>query len=305
MADTSSTRGGWAFRPLPPEPRSLVALIREGTLDAELAATVWVLLDGRAPLVVAGAGPGTGRSTLLDAFLDTLPTTLRTVELEGETETFEWLPQASELGWSGGHRTTPTGSPGSPSVNADPVRPDATVLVASQLSDGLPSSTWGDGARLAIRAASVGYGLATTIDADSLEDVFESLRRPPVRLDDDELSWLGVVLILRVVDGDRRRVVAAHYVRPTARDVHGHLQRLGPAVLATWDPGTDRFEQFGWGVTPELALRVGLRAGDFEIDVDRRRTLLEDLVRSGVVEPDAVRQAMRTHRATTTTTATN
>ena len=83
----------------------------------------------------------------------------------------------------------------------------------------------------------------------------------------------GVVLVLRLADDGRRRVVAAHYVRPVARDLHGHLQRLGPAVLATWDPATDEFEHFGWGVTPELARRIGRHAGDFEIEVDRRREL--------------------------------
>ena len=65
--------------------------------------------------------------------------------------------------------------------------------------------------------------------------------------------------------------MAAHYVRPTARDEHGHTQRLGPAVLATWDAATDRFEHFGWGITPELARRVDRKAGDFELEVDRRR----------------------------------
>ena len=106
---------------------------------------------------------------------------------------------------------------------------------------------------MVVRAASIGYGLAATIHADSLDEVFEMLRRPPVRLSDDELSHLGVVLVARRLDDDRRRVVAAHYVRPVARDTHGHVQRLGPAVLATWDPTEDAFEHFGWGIIPEPA----------------------------------------------------
>jgi len=118
------------------------------------------------------------------------------------------------------------------------------------------------------------------------------LRQAPVGLSDDELSRLGVVIVLRRLDDDRRRVVAVHYIRPVARDTHGHVQRLGPALLATWDSTTDRFEHFGWGVTPELAMRVGRRAGDFEIELDRRRDLLETLVRAGTTAPDAVRQAL-------------
>jgi hypothetical protein len=272
---------------IPPEPHSIVELIRDGTLDSELAATVWLLLEGRVPLVVAAQDQAVGKSTLLKALVAFLPPTTRVIELAGGSETFEWLPQASELGWPGAPTTQPDG---------DPVRPDTTVLSAAELSDHLPIYTWGLAARVAVRATSIGYGLVTTIHADSLDDVFDGLRRWPVRLSDDELSHLGVVLVLRRLDDDRRRVVAAHFIRPVARDVHGHVQRLGPAVLATWDPETDSMEQFGWGVTPELARRVGLRAGDFEVEVDRRREHLDGLVATGVTDTQRVVDAIRAYR---------
>lgn len=289
MADTSPARGRWAVRPLPPEPRSIVALIAARTLDAELAATIWMLLDGRVPLVVAAWAQGAGKSTLLGALLDFLPPDVLAVELAGDVESFDWLPQATELGWS-------ARSAHGPSLGGPAVRPDTTVLVAPELSDHLPAYTWGEHARIAVRAASIGYGLAATIHADSLDDVFEALRRPPVELSDDELSRLGVVLILRVTSDGRRRVVAAHFVRPTARDVHGHLQRLGPAVLATWDPATDTFEHFGWGIVPELAERTGRRAGDFEAEAERRADFLSSLADAAVVDVDAVRAAIDRYR---------
>jgi hypothetical protein len=289
VADISPVRGRRAFRPTPPEPRSIVELIRAGTLDAELAAQFWMLIEARVPLIVAAEAQGTGKSTLLGALLDFVPPSVHLVELAGEAETFAWLPQASELGWPGRSRRTP---------GAEPARPETTIILANELSDHTAAYTWGTAARVAIRAASIGYGLAATIHADSLDDVFESLRQAPVRLVDDELSHLGIVLILRRVKGagGGRRVVAAHYVRPVVRDQHGHLQRLGPAVLATWDPAADAFEHFGWGVTPELAMRVGRPAGDFEIEVERRRDYLEALVREGVTDPAAARAAIRAYR---------
>ena len=288
MADASPSPGRWAFRPLPPEPRSVVELIRAGTLDAQLAATLWVLIEGRVPIVVAAEGQGAGKSTLLDALLVFLAPGVRTIELAGAAETFDWLPQAPELGW---RRVRPGGHPTWP-----PIRPDTTVLLIPELSDHLPSYTWGAEARIAIRAASIGYGLAATIHADSLDEVFEALRRPPVLLADDELSRLGVVLILRAVAGGRRRVVAAHYVRPVVRDLHGHVQNLGPAVLSTWDPGHDGFEHFAWGVTPELAGRVGRRPGDFELEVERRRDFIADLATAGVTGVADVRNAIDGYR---------
>lgn len=292
MADTSPDRGRWASRPVPSQPRSIAGLIGSGTLDAELAATVWLLLEGRVPLIVAGdAGPAADRAGLLAAFLDFLPAGTRVVELAGADETFAWLPQATELGW-------PTAGPGRPAGR--PLRPAEAVLLAAELSGAGPASTWGEVARIAVRAATIGYGLVATMPAASLDDVFDRLRAAPVGLTDDELSRLGVVLIVRRTNDDRVRVAAAHYVRPVVRDVHGHLQRLGPAVLATWDERTDAVEQFGWGVAPELASRIGMRGGDFEIEREVRRDLLERLVRDGATAVDEVRAAIAAHAARST-----
>jgi hypothetical protein len=256
---------------------------------------------------VAATEGGAGKTTLLDALLVFLAPGVRAIELAGAAETFDWLPQAPELGWRAGPRTPGAGGRGATGTwQGRLVWPDDTVLLIPELSDHLPSYTWGAEARLAVRAAAIGYGLAATIHAGALDEVFESLRRPPVGLDDDELSRLGVVLVLRRVDEDRRRVVAAHYVRPTARDGHGHVQRLGPAVLATWDASTDAFEHFGWGITPELAVRLGVHAGDLEHDIERRRSYLADLAAAGITDVAEVRRAIdgfRTAEAATSATS--
>ena len=63
MADVSPARGRWAFRPIPPQPRSIVELIGSGTLDSELAAQLWLLIEARVPIVVAAEDQGVGKST--------------------------------------------------------------------------------------------------------------------------------------------------------------------------------------------------------------------------------------------------
>jgi hypothetical protein len=118
--------------------------------------------------------------------------------------------------------------------------------------------------------------------------VFGLLRRRPFRLSDDDLTGLGAVLVLDV-DG---RVAAAHYVRQMARDQHGHVQRLAPAVLATYDAGLDAFEHFGWGIVSELAFRVGRRPGDYDAEHERRSAFLAGLADAGITRPDDVRRAI-------------
>jgi hypothetical protein len=121
-------------------------------------------------------------------------------------------------------------------------------------------------ARGFLRAAVEGLPAAATIEASSLEEVFGSLEAPPIGFTADERASIGLVVVL---DADGR-VAVAHWVRPASRDVHGHVQRLGPAVLAAWDPRLGRWEDFAWGVMPEIAIRLGVRAGDLEHDVQDR-----------------------------------
>src|SRR4051794_41648356 len=121
-----------------------MTLIREGTLDTEPAATLWLLVEARVPVIVAAETGRAGKSTMLDAFLPFLPADIRVVRLAGETETFDWLPQASELGWSSG-----SSAPKEPATR-DPIRPATTVIYAAELSDHLPDYTWGKAAQVAI-----------------------------------------------------------------------------------------------------------------------------------------------------------
>jgi hypothetical protein len=250
---------------------TIVGAIRGRVLDAELAGLLWLLVDGGVPLVVAGPGDDraarAARMAVLGALLDLVPATRVCLPLEGDAEDFAWLGAAEALGW---RRAVP--------VATVPTVPAGTLILAGELGAGPPADTTGDRARLVVRSLGSGFGLAATIEASRLEDVLAALRRRPIRLTDDELSNLGVVLVL----GGRPevavpRIASAHYLRPLARDVHGHPQRLPPAVLAAWDDRIARFEHFAWGLAGELAARVGRRTGDFELERERRAAVLAAL----------------------------
>ena len=240
-------------------PASIVALVREGIMDAELAALAWMTTEAGIPVVVAGEPPG-ARGAVRDALLDLLPPGARTVTLAGEEETFSWMAEAVELGWQ---HDDPWGS----ADGLDRIRAgtgDAPVVLVADLDGEAPGGTWGGHARLMIRALALGYSAVVTAGGTRLEGVLARLAAGPVGAIDDELTRLGMVLILGQDDAGVLRVLAAHYLRPVARDVHGHIQRLPPAVLATWNPTAGAFDHFAWGVVAELGGRAGRRPVDFE-----------------------------------------
>ena len=171
------------------------------------------------------------------------------------------------------------------------IRPDvdAAALQAPMTAAGASSLTRGR------RAGGV-------LEAGSLGEVRERLGTGPLPLTPDQLTFLGCVLVLGETTGGsggrrgRLRVTAAHYVRPLARDAHGHAQRLDPAVLATWDERLGRYEHFAWGVIPEIAARLGRRAGDLEADLHHRRDDLAGLVKGGVTKLDEVQRLVAGYR---------
>ena len=254
----------------------MARLVGARILDAELAALVSLLLAERVPVVVAGP-PGPARDAVADALIASVPDGMTPIETAGAAEEFEWLPEAVELGWRRERRVVAA-------VGRDAVlRASAgtTVIIARDLAGEGRAATAGERARLVIRALAVGYGLVATIAEPDLQGVFDRLGRPPVETDEDERSRVGIVLaVADVARGPR--VVAAHYVRPVARDQHGHVQRMPPAVLATWNMATDTFDHFAWGVMPELAARIGRSP----IELEREQARLASALR-GQATPGA------------------
>ena len=246
--------------------RTMVDLVADGVMDAELAGMLWLLVEAGIPVTVAGPR-GSGRSTVLAALLACLDPATTPLLLDGENEDFAAIPEAVELGWRREHGATTAAGP----------RPDPrhTMLIAAELGARPPLGIWGDRARVAIRALSLGYGLAATIEAGGLDDVFTILRGPAVEAGADELAGLGVVVVLGPREGGGApRVTVAHYVRPLVRDPHGHVQRMPPAVLAARDPLDGGWSHFAWGLVDELAGRLGRRPLELERDHARRGAAL-------------------------------
>jgi hypothetical protein len=227
---------------VPPLPR----LVGARLLDAPLAALAWLMLERGIPVIVAGR-----EAAVADALLEALVSA---------------LPRD--------RRPDPVLGPGG----------DRLVRVTGRLEIGTPPGIL----RAALGATTGRSGLAVAIAADDLAAVLAVLRGQG--LTDDEISFMGVVLVLGARDArptagatdpapngiGSARVLAAHYLRPVVLDAGGHPRRLPPAVLATWDPAADAWDDYAWGIAPDLAERARMRVGDLEAERDRRAAALTE-----------------------------
>jgi hypothetical protein len=206
-------------------PPSVLPLLRDGVLDGQLAALVWLLGEGGIPLVVTGPASSGARADLAGALLSI-------------DASRAWLV-----------------------IDAD-VEPPTLPRLSALLQGGA--------------------GLGISVSAPDLAGALERLHGAPGQLPYDAIRRLGIVVTAEeTARGVRCRV--AHYLRPTERDGQGHVQRRPPAILSAWDEGADRFDDYAWGITPELAERIGGTQATLEERRMQRAALLERIARQAHV----------------------
>jgi type IV secretory pathway ATPase VirB11/archaellum biosynthesis ATPase len=130
-------------------PPTILELISAGTLTVELAADLWIRIASGASLIVAASPPRSGKTTLLTALLVFLPENTEFYFTRGWGETFDLPPMSDE---------------------------QKTYLLINELSDHLPYYSWGPYGRKAFELLADGYGLASTMHADTPEEVVADLR---------------------------------------------------------------------------------------------------------------------------------
>ena len=154
-----------------PAPHTLRELLRDGTIDAWLGATLWAVLARRKSLAVVARPSGAGKTTVLTALLELLPPATRRIHLRGCFETFAFL--------------------------ADPaVIPERTVLLANEMSPHLPIYLWGPAAARFLQAGNAGYGLLATAHAESATELVSLLAGSPLRIPAREIAAFEFVAVV-------------------------------------------------------------------------------------------------------------
>jgi energy-coupling factor transporter ATP-binding protein EcfA2 len=259
--------GWWGYGWHEPAPLSVVELLARGTFDARVAATLWLLLEARASLVVAAGPPGAGKTTTLTALADFLPPDTARLYLRGWSETFAFLGEA------------------------DPRR---SFLLCNEISPHLPVYLWGRKVAQLFAAVAAGYGLGATLHADSLDEVVATLESPPLGVPRRAIARLDLVLTLAVdyaARRPRRHLDALHLLR---RDGAG--DDLDPVALAHWDPARDAIVHRDDPPPDGLLRRTGLTADAFARERARRAAFLADLAARGVRAVADARRALAGYR---------
>lgn len=252
----------WGFGCQVSRPLSIVELLDAGNFDTRTAATLWLLIEARASIIVAAAPPAAGKTTTLSALADFLPPAIERRYLRGENETFDWR------------------------ATADPAR---SYLLCNEISPHLPVYLWGIQVGRLFAAAEAGFGFGATMHADTAEEVLAILAGRPLAIAPRALARLDLVLTLAVDYRDRRPRRRLDTLTLLRRD--GSSGSIVPLILARWDLASDALVHSA-DPCPPLISRVGLTPDIFATERDRRAAFVIALRERGIRARADVRRAL-------------
>jgi hypothetical protein len=223
------------------EAPSILDLIRNGTLSAQMAATLWAAVDRGTSFVVVAIPRLAGKTTTSNALLSLLPPNVPVHRLSGDEDEMARLKKEASSGY----------------------------LVVGEFSQApVPHYIWGAPVRRVFDTMAAGYSLATALHAPGIEDTFAVICKEN-GVSDHDASRIGMMLYIRRFgdgpDNFWRRLAEVHEIdsvlngRPTGRLLH------------RWMEEEDRFEE-----VQETHLLRGSEA-----DLKARAGQLEELVKAG------------------------
>jgi hypothetical protein len=236
-------------------PLSMAQIIAMRSVDVETVALIWLLLEHGASLTVAGPTdpqPGVGKTTTLNALLQFLPEGTGRLYMSGMYENFAF-------------------------TRVPDIDPATTYVLCNEVSDHLPIYMWGRIARRYLTLPAQGYHIATSVHADTIDDVI-SMYRHDLHLTPEEVRRLGLVINIGLagrVYPARRRWFSTHFIEPKADPKRPDA--IVPLPLSLWNSLKDTFDHAGQTILDGLAAWVGMTYQDFNAALQERTDCIRAL----------------------------
>lgn len=242
-------------------PLSMAQIIALGSVDVETVALIWIMLEHGSSLTVAGPTdpqPGVGKTTTLNALLQFLPDGTALAYMSGMYENFAFtrLPD---------------------------IDPATTYALCNEVSDHLPIYMWGRIARRYLTLPAQGYHVATSVHADTIDEVLHMYQRD-LRLTPDDVRRLGLILNIGLIGRSypaRRRWFTTHFVAPLPNPKHPNV--IEPIPLSLWNEADDTFLHADDAILNDLASWAGMTSQEFAAAFKLRKDCLQELSQSGGV----------------------
>jgi len=278
-----STHGNTiTIRKFPRDPWTVIDFIKNGTINKEVAAFLWLCLQYELSVLVSG-GTGAGKTSLLNVLMPFIPPSQRIISIEDTREV--QLPQF--LHWV--PLTTREANPEAKGeismldllVNSLRMRPDR-ILVGEIRKKRQ--------AEVLFEAMHTGHSVYSTIHADTAEQTVQRLLNPPINVAEEMVKSVDVnVVMFRERRRNFRRVFQVAEVCKSGYKRGGETE-LGANVIYAWDSEEDEIkkERESTQIVEKLKLHTGMTRGEIFDNVDKKQKVLQWLVDHDITDVEKV-----------------
>lgn len=258
------------------DPYTIVDLIKFSTLNLEVAAFLWCIVDGfgakPANIVISG-GTGSGKTTLLNVLANFIPDSNRVLTIEDTAELK--LPIKQVIRFEG----RPPGLEGKGELTLDVLvknslrmRPDRVIVGEIRHTEALSLFT----------AMNTGHdGCMGTIHANSARETLVRITSPPMEVPLMMLAGLDFIIVekrLNTSKGMVRRIV-------NIAEISGILDNDPKAdIIFKWNPTTDNLERTDVPIKffEMIKTYTNLTDNDIKSILTKRINILNDLVNKNI-----------------------
>ena len=264
------------------DPWTIIDFIKNGTINKEVAAFLWLCMQYELSVLVSG-GTGAGKTSLLNVLMPFIPPSQRVISIEDTREVqlpdfLHWVPLTTR-------ESNPEGK-GEISmldllVNSLRMRPDR-ILVGEIRKKRQ--------AEVLFEAMHTGHSVYSTIHADTAEQTVQRLLNPPINVAEEMVKSVDVnVVMFRERRRNFRRVFQVAEVTKSGYKRGGETE-LGANVIYAWDSEDDeiRKERESSEIVEKLKLHTGMDRGEIFDNVEKKEQVLQWLVDHDMTDVDKV-----------------
>jgi len=243
-----SLRGSsFTIRKFRAEPMTPLDLLRSGTFSAGILAFLWLVIEHRRSLIIAG-GTASGKTTTMNAISLFIPLNAKIVSLEDTHEI--QLPHKNWLANLTRELNTPgiQGNIDLFSLLKSSMRQRPEYIIVGEVR--------GKEAQTLFQAMNTGHATLSTIHAGSVREAINRLTHEPINVPRMMFSALDLVITQSINTHDNNRIRRCLAIHEITVDDNGTII---PIKLYEWDIRTDTFRKVSSraGVLDEIAAMRG------------------------------------------------
>jgi len=261
-----SLRGSsFTIRKFRAEPMTPLDLIRNGTYNAEILAFLWLVIEHRRSLIIAG-GTASGKTTTMNAISLFIPLNAKIVSLEDTHEI--QLPHSNWL-------ATQTRELNTPGVAGDI---DLFSLLKSSMRQRpeyiIVGEVRGREAQTLFQAMNTGHATLSTIHAGSVQESINRLTHEPISVPTVMFTALDLIINQSISTFGNNRIRRCLAIHEITVDSEGAIV---PKKLFEWDIRTDTFRKVAGRsrVLDEIAVMQGWTPEQVTEELNKREEFLK------------------------------